>query len=108
MTDDSIGGLSRSGFQAALQTRFRLRSHADPHIELVLVEVRAVGSACGDAEAGSFAILFHGPADPLLPQRTYFFEHDTLGSFELFIVPIGRDQEGCRYEAVFNHQSSPR
>jgi hypothetical protein len=29
-------------------------------------------------------------------------EHEALGSFELFIVPIRKDDEGFYYEAVFN------
>jgi len=104
MKDASPPQLTLQGFQAALQTRFWLRSQPDPNIELVLVEVRAQGSAAEGAASGSFAILFHGPATPGLPQRTYRFEHDVLGTFDLFIVPVGSDKNGFHYEAVFNHQ----
>jgi len=38
---------------------------------------------------------------PLLPQRIYPMEHAHLGVFELFLVPIGPDQHGMGYEAVF-------
>ena len=48
-----------------------------------------------------FSLEFLGPPEPILPQGTYAFEHDTLGAFELFVVPIGRDERGTRYEAVF-------
>ena len=48
-----------------------------------------------------FSVVFGGPAEPLLPQRIYRFEHDTLGTFELFIVPIGPGDSGMQYEAVF-------
>ena len=30
------------------------------------------------------------------------FDHDKLGRFELFIVPIRQDGEGYYYEAVFS------
>ncbi len=30
------------------------------------------------------------------------FSHDALRTFELFIVPIRRDDQGFYYEAVFN------
>jgi hypothetical protein len=30
------------------------------------------------------------------------FEHDQMGHFELFIVPIGKDDSSFLYEAVFN------
>jgi hypothetical protein len=29
-------------------------------------------------------------------------EHEVLGSFELFIVPIGKDQNGVMFQALFN------
>lgn len=50
--------------------------------------------------AGAFRLEFRGPGQPLLGQGTYDFD---LGSErrEIFIVPIGLDQSGARYEAVF-------
>jgi hypothetical protein len=29
-------------------------------------------------------------------------EHTTLGRFDLFLVPLGPDDAGARYEAVFS------
>ena len=49
----------------------------------------------------AIAALFRGPMTPLLPQRIYPLEHAQLGVFELFLVPIGPDQHGMCYEAVF-------
>jgi hypothetical protein len=49
----------------------------------------------------SFSLVFYGPPHPVLPQRIYRFEHATLGSFDLFIVPIGPEGEAMQYEAVF-------
>jgi hypothetical protein len=37
-----------------------------------------------------------------LPQATYRLEHATLGAMDVFLVPIGQDREGVRYEAIFN------
>ena len=48
-----------------------------------------------------FSLVFHGPAKPALPQRTYQFKHPDRGVFELFVVPIGPDEDGPRYEAIF-------
>jgi hypothetical protein len=36
-----------------------------------------------------------------LPQRIYRLEHAALDPLEIFIVPIGPDAEGMRYQAVF-------
>jgi hypothetical protein len=32
----------------------------------------------------------------------YGVEHDRLGTFDLFLVPVGADETGVSYEAVFN------
>jgi hypothetical protein len=49
---------------------------------------------------GAFRLEFLGPADPVLEQGIYPFE---IGEdrYEIFIVPIGRNERGIRYEAVF-------
>lgn len=50
-----------------------------------------------------FSLLFRGPAEPILPQRIYRFEHDTIGAFDVFAVPIGFDEAGLlRYEVAFS------
>ena len=49
-----------------------------------------------------FSLVFLGPPRVVLPQAIYRFEHDGLGPFELFIVPIGQTAQGVRYEAVFS------
>ena len=52
-------------------------------------------------ERRPFSIVFQGPGDVVLPQRIYRVRHDVIGTFDLFLVPIGRDAAGMRYEAVF-------
>jgi hypothetical protein len=49
---------------------------------------------------GAFRLEFVGPRDPVLAQGIFPFE---IGkeSFEIFVVPIARDLQGTRYEAVF-------
>src|SRR4051812_21609050 len=49
-----------------------------------------------------FSLLFQGPPNVVLPQATYGFELEALGTFEMFIVPVGRTAEGVSYEAVFS------
>ena len=56
-----------------------------------------------DALHEKFALLFRGPLASPLAQNTYSFEHQRIGSFAMFIVPIGCvDQSRCYYEAIFN------
>lgn len=49
---------------------------------------------------GSFRLEFRGPFEPVLPQAIYEFRRGGE-AFEIFIVAIGRDAEGTRYEAIF-------
>jgi len=40
----------------------------------------------------------------MLPQGIYGLSHERMGDFDLFLVPISREELGFRYEAVFNFQ----
>lgn len=51
-------------------------------------------------DGGGFRLEFRGPADPLLAQATMAVRGPT-GTRDIFMVPIARDAEGVRYEAVF-------
>jgi hypothetical protein len=48
-----------------------------------------------------FTLLFHAPREAHIPQDTYRVENENMEPFELFLVPVGTDDEGMRYEAVF-------
>lgn len=52
--------------------------------------------------ARAFALELRGPLDRFLPQRTYVFTHVDLGELPIFVVPVGRDGDGFRYEAIFS------
>ncbi len=70
-------------------------------LDLTLIEVKALRSRTGQPRE-PFTLLFRGPLAPLLPQRIHSLHHDALGALEIFLVPIGPDETGQRYEAVFN------
>ena len=70
----------------------------EQRLELALDRVDELPSA-GRA-AGSFRLEFLGPSDPVLPQAIYPLRHGE-DLFEIFIVPIGREPAGTRYEAIF-------
>jgi hypothetical protein len=48
-----------------------------------------------------FSLIFVG-GDIVLPQAIYRLRHDDMGEVEIFLVPIGKDQHGASYQAVFN------
>jgi hypothetical protein len=47
-----------------------------------------------------YTLLFHAPAEANVGQRIVRLEHETLAPVNLFLVPLGADSGGMRYEAV--------
>ena len=62
---------------------------------------KAEGLPRSAREAGAFRLEWRGPAEPLLGQAIYRFQRGEQ-SFDMFIVPVGRDERGTLYEAIFN------
>jgi hypothetical protein len=87
-----------STFSGHLGESFRIHPDDASTLDLELVSATELG----DGSGRPFSVVFRGPKDALLPQRTYRMEHDEIGAFDIFIVPIGPDDEGLLYEAVFN------
>lgn len=52
-------------------------------------------------EAGAFRLEWRGPGEPILAQATYRFRRGEE-TFDMFMVPVGRDSAGTLYEAIFN------
>jgi hypothetical protein len=92
-------------FAARLGERFRVRV-AEHTLETELIHVTPLqktrkdgGDAAGHRVP--FSLIFRGPRQVVLPQQIYPVEHDAMGTLEIFLVPIGPDQAGMCYEAIF-------
>jgi hypothetical protein len=72
-------------------------------ITMVLARAQSLGGeASGHAgRRQPFSLEFSGPATLVFPQAIYRFSHATIGTFEMFIVPIGPVDGAMRYEAIF-------
>jgi hypothetical protein len=91
--------LTPDSFEPHLGSRFGVATAPLGRLQMELVAVSR--AAAGPRPGGSFSLVFRGPREPVLPQRIYRFEHAALGPLEIFIVPIGPDEQGMRYEAIF-------
>ena len=91
--------LTHENFAAQLNTKFRVGIDDANAVDLVLAEVSELKTS---ARQEQFAIVFHGPIEVFLGQGLRQFEHDEMGQFNLFLVPIGKDDNSYSYEAVFN------
>lgn len=49
-----------------------------------------------------FSLLFRGPLDLQLTQGMHDLQNEHLPLPGLFLVPVGRQDDGYRYEAVFS------
>ncbi|MDP9379106.1 MAG: hypothetical protein M3Q29_02975 [Chloroflexota bacterium] len=93
-------------FSRHLGDTFRLHHGSSEPLAVKLIEATVLrevaGKGSSDLQVRSpFSIVFRSARDALLSQRIYQVEYDTIGAFELFLVPIGPDRDGQRYEAVF-------
>ena len=101
-----LESLEAAMFDPHRATVFRLQTGGEP-LPLELVEVQRARYADDPAAVGPkarrepFSLVFRGPRSPWARQGIYRLEHDGLGSFDLFLVPLGPDGAGMRYEAVF-------
>jgi hypothetical protein len=91
--------LTFQAFTQELNTKFHIPVDESQRVELELAEISELKESPRNEE---FSIVFRGPKEAFLGQGTRYFEHDQLGKFELFIVPIRHDDKGYYYEAVFN------
>lgn len=97
--------LTATDFAPAVGDTFLLDAGDPGRLELELVEARLhdpdAPPEAPDGTRAPFTLTFRGPVDPVLPQRIYGLEHESLDPIEIFIVPIARDDAGTTYEAVF-------
>lgn len=94
--------LTQPDFAACLGTKFGLHCQTAAPMEVELIEATVLGGPVPTGRRQGFSLIFRAPAEFLAPQQIYRLEHAKLGSLEIFLVPIGPDASGMRYEAVFN------
>ncbi len=99
---DPLSYYTQATFTQYINSIFRLHGFrtVDVMLEKVQDTLPAKVSRAGGRE--SFVLHFRG-GDVQLPQNTYTVEHPALGTFELFLVPSGADENGAQsYVATIN------
>jgi len=93
-----LESLTAADFKPWTRGQFRVHGDSEQPFDVELIEVT-------EADAGSarrqFALVFRGGPSPPLPQRIYRVKHEALGALDIFLVPLGPDEVGQRYEAIF-------
>ena len=93
--------LTPAHFQEQIGSRFRVHVEGVGSMEVELVEVALHEPHAGPRQQ-PFSVLFRGHPASYLPQAIYRLEHERLGTLDIFLVPVGPDDRGMRYEAIFN------
>jgi len=91
--------MTKADFAEPIHTKFSVHLQDRPPLELELYEIQDGRSTPTQEQ---FSLFFYGPNHCNLGQGTFELEHETMGKFPLFLVPIGPNQQGLRYQAVFN------
>ncbi len=101
--------VTKSVFDSHVGSQFTIHLETGDTINVELMETKNLGSSVSpDADANNregFSLLFRGTkANPYLPQQIYKMQHPELGQLDIFLVPIGPEEQGTvmLYEAVFN------
>jgi hypothetical protein len=93
-------------FAECLGSTFRMHVGPGAVLEVELIEATALPASSArtadPSRRAPFSLVFRGPKTPWVQQGVYRIEHEKLGALEFFLVPIGPDEKGMRYEAIFN------
>jgi hypothetical protein len=97
--------LTSQDFLPYLNEEFRIEAGSGESREAELIEVTNLESAAARPEGTSsrspFSVVFRCSPDVVLQQRIYEVRHEAMGAMDVFLVPIGPDEVGIRYEALF-------
>ena len=100
-----LAELTHAHFAACVGELFRLHGPQGGTFEIELTSANLLSSTTSPQSSRRkrepFALIFHLPGDSYLPQQIYRVEHARLGELSIFLVPIGPDKKGMRFEAIF-------
>ena len=90
--------LTHNEFQGRQGETFAAKTGDGQTFDLELLDVDVKGTE-PEGHRTPFSVFFK--TDEHIPQQTVGVEHEEMGSFDLFIVPLGPLPGGMRYEAAF-------
>lgn len=100
---DDLGDFTLAHFDSLCGRVFTV-SDGDGVVELELIEVSALSRPPKGTEPPPrpFALMFQGPAEPLVDQKVIDLDHDETPLRGVFLLPVGLKRGAMRYQAVFH------
>lgn len=95
--------LTHTDFEQQLESTFVIHYAEKDSFDARLISVKTIGHKPENPDRRwSFSLIFHIPyKEQYLIQRMYPVSHPVMGQLDLFLVPLGPDETGMRYEAIF-------
>jgi hypothetical protein len=94
-----LGDLTLADFEPLVGDTFMLEGATEVPLAFTLRSATPAGEQPGGR--APFGLIFGGPPQPLLAQAIYRLTHAELGALEIFVVPLGQDEAGTTYQAIF-------
>lgn len=94
--------LTLSTFAPLVGQKFLVMSDNPDKTELELIEANELPVRGNAPRQDSFSLVFRAAKDCGLWQGTIQLEHASIGTTDLFMAPIGEDEEGMYFQALFN------
>ncbi|HRX01612.1 MAG: hypothetical protein KDI07_11640 [Anaerolineae bacterium] len=99
---DTLDQLEMADFAGHLNESFAVQLTDGDAYALELIEVSELSRPPDQPGRQPFALIFRNArTDAYLAQATHLLTHEDLGSLSLFLVPLGPQQDGMHYEALF-------
>jgi hypothetical protein len=99
LTIETAAPLAGTTFEVALADGAKTTLRLDEAVRYELQSRRVRGAPTPRRQP--FALYFLGSPDVVLPQGCYTLRADAGILEQVFLVPVGRDEEATEYEAVF-------
>lgn len=101
--DGSLHGITSQQAEELIGSRFSVDAGLGRPLQMELVSVESQAPHVDDGATGeSFILQFELVRGASVPQGTYVFEHEKVGTCSLLIVPTRKPSAG--YAAVINHR----
>lgn len=94
--------LNQETFSRQLNTKFSF-SREDVEVAVKLIEVNNLTPKMAATNGKEcFGLVFIGSHKQPVRQETYRVTHNSIGKFDMLVVPVASNKKGVYYEAIFN------
>ena len=96
--------LTSADFESLLNQTFQIELQSGEQFTAELIEVSEMGQAPSednDLKRRAFSTILRIQGDMFFPQQICSVAHESMEKMALFLVPLGPDKVGMRYEAMF-------